>query len=320
MLTRRTVIRLALEATYGTDPAIGSFDELLAWDVEPDIKGEILERSILRDCLSPIGPVIGLKEVGLNFKTELKSGGVGSAAMTVPEADLLLVGCGFATAAHAGTSPIVYSLKSAEGDIKSLSFLVYKDGNMHKICGARGSVKITMEAGKYGIMEWAFSGLYNAVAAATMPDLSMVDCAKPPIIYASAFQIAGFSPVCNSLSIDLANDIVRRDDLNSATGVREFRITGRKPKMEFNADACIEATNPFWGDWVGNVIDTYGIVVGSTAGHGFEVQIKGYFQYDKNKYGDQDGVSQYECSAMLVSSDVNSNNDEISVTFGKTAV
>lgn len=316
MLTRRSIIRLALEATYGTDPAIGSFDELLAWDINVEPKGELLERNIMRDSLSPISSVVGLKEQGLAFKTELKSAGPG----TVPEMDLLLVGCGFGTAAHSGTAPIVYSLKSAESDVKSLSFLVYKDGNMHKITGNRGTIKFTMEAGKHGICDWTFQGLYNAVVAATIPDLSLVDTAKPPIIYASNFQIGGFSPVCNSCNIDLGNNVIRREDLNATFGVKEFRLTGRKPIMEFNADAVVEASNPFWGNWVGDVIATFGIVVGSTAGHGYEVQFSGYFQYNQNKYGDADGVSQYECVAALISSDVNSANDELSITFGKAAV
>ena len=116
------------------------------------------------------------------------------------------------------------------------------------------------------------------------------------------------------MKIDLGNDVVRRTDLNSATGVREFRITGRKPVMEFNADAVVEASNPFWGDWNGAITDTYGVVAGSgTAGK--EVWIHGYFTYEKLKYGDDEGISQYECVARLCSSDVNSNDDDIILEF-----
>ena len=316
MLTRKTAIRIALEAVAGTDPAIASFSEILAWDVELDVRGEILERSLMRDTLSRIGPAIGMKDQGLTFKTELKAAGAG----TIPEMDLLLDGCGFGTAAHSGTAPIIYSLTSAEASIKSVSLLVYKDGNMHKIVGARGTVRIVMEAGQFGICEWEFNGLYNAVVAITHPDLSTLETTKPPIIYASNFQIAGFSPVCSSLTIDLANNVVRRDDLNATYGVKEYRITGRNPKMEFNADAVVESSNPFWGDWSGEIVDTFGAIIGTNAGHGFEVQLTGFFQYDSNRYGDADGVSQYECVASLVSSDVNAQNDELKITFGKVGV
>jgi len=316
MLTRKTAIRIAVETVAGTDPAVASFSEILAWDVELDVRGERLDRSIMRDTLSPIGPAIGLKDHGLTFKTELKAAGPG----TVPEMHEMLVGCGFGTAAHSGTAPIVYTLKSEEADLKSVSMLVYKDGNMHKITGSRGTVRFVMEAGQFGICEWDFNGLYNAVVAITHPDLSGIDTTKPPIIHASEFQIAGFSPVCNSLTIDLANTLARRDDLNTVNGVKEYRITGRAPKMEFNADAVVEASNPFWGDWAGEIVDTFGIVVGSTAGHGQEVILTGFFQYDSNKYGDADGVSQYEAVASLISSDPNTQNDELQIQFSKDAV
>ncbi len=316
MLTRKTAIKIALEATAGTDPAIGDFSPMLAWDVELDVRGELLERSIMRDTISPIGSVVGLKDQGLTFKTELKAGDPGS----VPEMDLALVACGFGTAAHSGTAPIVYTLKSEEADLQSVSLLVYKDGNMHKIVGARGTVRFVMEAGQFGVCEWDMNGLYNAVVAITHPDLSAIDETKPPIIYASNFNIGGFSPVCNSAVIDLGNQVARRDDLNSTYGVKEYRITGRTPKLEFNADAVVEASNPFWGDWSGDVIDTFGIVVGSTAGLGQQVILTGFYKLDTNKYGDAEGVSQYECVASLVSSTVNSQNDELKVQFNADAV
>lgn len=316
MLTRRTVIRHGLEATAGTDPAIGVFGELLAWDVDLDIRGEMLERSIMRDTLSPMAPALGMKDVGVTFKTELKAGDPGS----VPEMDTLLDACGFGTAAHTGTAPIIYSLKSKDLDIRSASLLVYKDGNMHKVTGARGTVRFVMETGQFGVCEWDFQGMYNAVVAITIPDLSSVSLEEPPIVYASEFSIGGFSPVTNSLTVDVANNVIRRGDLHATYGVKEYRITGRTPKMEFNADAVLESSNPFWGDWQGTVIDTFAVVIGSSVGHGHEVQFKGHFQLDSNKYNDADGVSQYDCVASLISSDANSKDDELTVTFGNAAV
>jgi len=67
MLTRRTVVLVALESTYGTDPAIANFSPILAWDVNPEVKGELLKRDILRDTLTPMGSKIGMKEITLSF-------------------------------------------------------------------------------------------------------------------------------------------------------------------------------------------------------------------------------------------------------------
>jgi hypothetical protein len=309
MLTRRQAILVAKETTYGTDPAMTGADGILVWDINFEPKGEILERDILRDTITHVPHVIGLKECSLSFKTELKGAGSGSA----PEFIDCLSAVGFNTGTISGTQ-ITYALVSNEADMNSASFLVYKDGNVHKIVGARGNMKLNLEAGKYGVAEFDFQGMYQPVAAATLPTLTGLTGNKPPIVYNASFQIGGFSPVTSKADIDLANEIARRDNLNATYGVTGYSITGRRPKLNFDADAVVETSNPFWGDWSGEIVDTWGILIGSTAGN--RIKISGYFQYESNKYGDKDGVSKYECSAYLVSSNANTTNDEMTIVTG----
>lgn len=315
MLTRRTVILAAEETTYGTDPAMTGSNGLLAWDVELDIKGEVLKRSVYRDTLSPLPNVIGMKEILVTFKAEMKGNGVTGTRPNVPELHPLLRGCAFGTASAVGTA-ITYNLVSSEDEISSTALKVYKDGNLHKITGARGTAKAVLEAGKYGVMEFEFSGLYNAVIASTIPDISGLTDNKPPIVYNSSFQIGGFSPVCSRMQVDLGNQVVRRDDLNATFGVNSFRIAAREPKIEFDVDAVVESSNPFWGDWAGEIVDTYSISIqGSVANTGNIIDMSGFFQYETNKYGDADGISTYEITATLCSSGSNSQNDELEVKF-----
>src|SRR3990167_5506148 len=239
MLTRRTVIVAGMETTYGTDPALTGTNAILAWDVNLDIKGEVLERVFLRDTLTPMPHVIGLKEAELSFKCEVV--GSNAAPMVAP----LLTACGFGTGVVSG-SWLTYNLQSTEVNMPSVSLYIYKDGNRHKITGARGNMKLTAQAGKYGVHEFTMKGIYNAVDAVAVPDVSGLSANKPPVCYASLFQIAGFSPVSSKLEIDLANEVARADSLNAATGVGLFRVSSRKPKMTFDADAVVEASNPFW--------------------------------------------------------------------------
>ena len=311
MLTRRTVILAERETTYGTDPALSGTNAVLAFDIDLDIKGEVLERDVLRDTLSRMPHVIGMKECSLSFKTELK--GVGLTG-TVPTANtdnaLLYSGCGFDTGVNSGTT-LVFSLVSQESLMNSLAFKVQKDGNYHKILGARGTVKFNLEAGKYGVAEYAFQGLYDPVSAGTISDITSLTENKPPIVYNADFNIAGFSPVCSSAEIDLAIGVSRRDSLNATYGVQGFRLTSRKPMLNFDADAVVESSNPFWGDWSGEIVDTFGIKIGATAGN--IIQFNGFFQYESNKYADADGVSKYDCKAALVSSSSTSKDDEVSI-------
>jgi len=312
MLTRRTVILAGREATYGTDPALGSTNAILAFDIDLDIKGEVLERDVLRDTLSRMPHVVGMKECSLSFKAELKGAGLtGTSPTASTDIGLLYSGCGFNTGVVTGTT-LVYSLVSQESEMNSIAFKVEKDGNYHKVLGARGTVKFNLEAGKYGVVEFEFQGLYDPVTAGTIHDISGLTENKPPIVYNSSFQIAGFSPVCSAAEIDIAVGVVRRDNLNAQYGVEGFRLTSRKPMLNFNADAVVEASNPFWGDWEGEVVDTFGIQIGSDPGN--IVMFTGHFQYESNKYGDQDGVSKYDCVAALVSSSSTSKDDELTIT------
>jgi hypothetical protein len=309
MLTRRQAILVGKETVYGTDPVLTGADGILVWDINLDVKGEIMERDILRDTITHVPHVIGLKECSLGFKTELKGAGSGSN----PEFLDCLSAVGFDTGTVSGTQ-ITYALVSAESSMNSASFLVEKDGNVHKIVGARGNMKLSLEAGKYGVAEFEFQGMYQPVYAGTLHTLTGLTGNKPPIVYNASFQIGGFSPVTSKVDIDLANEIARRDNLNATYGVTGYSITGRRPKFNFDADAVVESSNPFWGDWAGEIVDTWGILIGSTAGN--RLQLSGYFQYESNKYGDKDGVAKYECSAYLVSSNANTTNDEMRIIAG----
>lgn len=312
MLTRRTVIAAIREATYGTDPAMSGSNALYAYDVDVDFKGEVLERDIMRDTLSRVAHVVGMKECSLTFKIEMKGVGLTGTVPLPSELCLLLSGCGFDTGVNTGTT-LVQSLVSDEAAMNSLSFKVFKDGNYHKILGARGKPKFNLEAGKYGVAEFEFQGLYDPVAAGTVLDHAGAPTGIPPIVYNSSFQIAGYSPVCSKAEIDIANEIARRDSLNATYGVHSFRITARKPTMSFDADAVLEATHGFWTKWAAATVGTWSINFGSVAGS--YIKIAGYYAPETVKYGDQDGVSKYDVKAALVSSDINSSNDELVITY-----
>lgn len=312
MLTRRTVILSKRETAYGTDPVMTGTDGLLAFDVEFGSVGEILRRDVQRDTLSPMPTALGLQEQSVTFKTELKGSGVTGTGANAPEFDPLLHGCGFATAAIVGTS-LLYNLVSDESSMGSASLKVYKDGNLHKITGARGTVRVNMDAGQFGVLEWEFSGIYNAVIADTIPDISGLSANLPPIVYNSSFQIGGFSPVATRLMLDVGNNVVRRDDLNATYGVDSFRISAREGKIEFDVDAVVESSNPYWTDWAASVVNTCSIDLGTTAGN--KVRIDSIYNMEEVKYGDADGISTYDVTGSLVSSTPDTQNDEIAIKF-----
>lgn len=311
MLTRRTVLWAARETTYGTDPAMTSSNALLVYDLDYTINGEKLERPILRDSLSKLPHVIGMKDMQITFKTELKGNGLTGTQPNRPVEDVLFSGCSFNTGLLSGTG-LLYSLVSDESNVGSVALRIFfDDANMHKMTGARGSVKFNFEAGQYGYAEWTFSSLYTSVVSATTPSITIPDT-KPPIVYNSSFQIGGFSPVSQAAEIDLGVNVTRRASLNASYGVHSFRLTDRVPQLSFDADAVAESSNPFWGDLDGQVVDTFGIALGSDAGN--TITFRGFFEYDSNKYGDQDGIRKYDCVASLVSSSA-AGDDELTLLY-----
>jgi hypothetical protein len=96
-LNRRTIILAKLEATPGTDAAPSGEDAILCNSgVSVTPQGEVIERDVLRDTLSPSGSVIGAKSLDFEISVELKGGGLLAAAVQAPEYDALLQSCGMA--------------------------------------------------------------------------------------------------------------------------------------------------------------------------------------------------------------------------------
>ena len=314
MLTRRTCILAKREVTYGTDPAMDpGVDGLLAYGVDINIKGENIERPVVRDSLSPMPSIIGMKSAVLKFNIELKGYGA-TTSIGNWMLDDLLSGVGFDTGVYTGTTT-VYSLQSQESLMSSVAFIANVDGTIHKITGAKGTMKIVMDAGKFGELQFQFEGLYNPVGTGTLYDLSGMSNIKPPIVYNSGFSIGGsFSPVTSKCEIDLGNEVTERDSLNATYGIAGFRITDRqKAGMKFDADAVAESSNPFWGNWEGSAVQTLGITIGSNIGN--IIKLGGYFTMESVKYGDDKGVRKIDCKAGLCSSDVNSQNNELQITL-----
>lgn len=310
MLTRKTVVLFELESTYGTDPVpVAADDGIYAADVEVEPSGEVLERDYYRDTLSKASPVIGMKEAQLTFKTEIKGSG---AAGTAPKIGKLLQACAMSETVSAGVS-VTYAPVSAEASMKSLTFYVYKDGNLHKITGARGTYVLNLEAGKYGTISWTFKGLYNDVSAAAAPSITMSEVTLPPIVYNASFTWGGYAAVASALSIDYGNVLSRRESFNAPAGVGSFRIGDRKPQGSFNPEAVVEATHPFWGDWKNSTARALGIVIGATAGNICTINAPKCVSTGV-KYSDDEGVAVYDTQFVLAENN-SSGDNELSIVF-----
>src|SRR3990170_3085893 len=152
---RRKALMLKAEGTYGVDPTpAAATDAVLARNVS--LRPLILdadERTLVLPWFGNFGKLVAGKHVEIDFDVEMAGAG---AAGTVPAYGPALVACEHSQTVNAGTSVVYAPITTGEG---SCTIYFYLDGRLHKILGARGTVSMSMEAGRIPVFKFKFVGL-----------------------------------------------------------------------------------------------------------------------------------------------------------------
>jgi hypothetical protein len=372
-LTRRTVILAKLETTYGTDSNPAGINAILCnsgVDVKPT--GDVLERDVLRDTLSPAGHVIGAKSIDFDFTVELKGGGLLATVVQAPEYDPLLQSCGMAkqnvtelllsaipaglkagstltddTSAATGTvayiqgmlvgvinvtgnytinhkvntnaatiqtNPVQVLSYAPVSDpllVPSCTVNFYRDGILHKAVGCRGTFEVNAPSGKYGTLKFTMHGLWADPidqVAPTPQVLSLV----PPVCVGVGLTVGNYTPVgISALSLNLAAEVAKRVDLNSAEGVSGLVIKGRKPAGSFDPEVDTLANFNPWTAWKSATTASITAKIGQTPGNSVSLYIP-KAQYSDIKYGDRDGVALYNIGYVCT---VDAGDDEFRLIY-----
>lgn len=305
MLTRKAVILAKKETTYGVDATPSAANDAILCS-EPQIKplGKRLERDHVRSSISPLQPLMIGEMYELTFTTEIKGSGT---AGTAPEIAPLFLGCGLAETVVVSTS-VAYDPVSASFD--SLSIYFYRDGLMHKILGARGTLQAVLESSEYGKISWTFRGLYVGPTDTALVS-GTYNAQLPPEVVGATFTMGGYSPVAKKLEVSLNNAFGRRDDINAAKGIKEVIIANRDTKGSFDPEAVLVATKDFWSEWENSTPQALSCLVGSVAGNKYTISGPACV-YDDLGYGDRDGLLTMEIPFTMAMS---SGDDEIKFLF-----
>lgn len=305
MLTRKATLLAKKEVSYGVDVVPAAGDAVLVKDVDIRVIGDELQRDFLRSTLSPLPHQIGERYCELKFTTELKGSGT---AGTAPETGALFQACGLAENVVAVTS-VDYTPDSDA--FSSATIYVYRDGILYKVTGARGTFEVNLNTGKFGEIAWTFQGLYTAVS-----DVAMVagtyDTTLPPVVMAAAFSVGAYAAVATKLNINMANNLALRKSINQAGSILEVLITGWNDRGgSFDPEAVLEATHPFYANWLSALQAAMTVTVGGTAGN--IVAVTGpKLQYRQINPGDRDGLYVYEVPFRLAQ---NLGDDEVKFMF-----
>lgn len=308
ILSNRAVVAAKIEAVEGTAESLAGTDANFVV-MEPKFEADIslFERQNLDVSLSAFASITGTRQASLSFKVELRGSGT---AGTAPALGKLLKACGMGETIVAGTS-VTYAPISTS--IPSVTIALYRDGVKKQIRGARGSVKYSGKDGEPGMLEFTFQGVYDGVSDVSLLTGSGIETTLPPALLSAVFSVQGFAAKIASLSWDLNNTLVMRQDINSASGFLSCLLTKRAPKGTIDPEMELVATHDFYGRWIANTTGSLTYKHAGAAGNIITVTAPAC-QYVKVSEGSRDGLETVGLDFALVRS-ASTGNDELSVAF-----
>ena len=306
-LTRKRVILIEAESSYGTDPTPAATDVVLVTDlsITPQ-SSDVVNRDVVRPYLGSSQQLLANTRVECTFSVEFCGSGT---AGTAPRYGSALKACGLSETVASGTS-VTYEPISANFSSVTIHYNV--DGVRHVVTGCRGNVALSAEVGAIPTLDFTFTGIYNAPTDTALPSVTYGNQATPLIFKngnTSSFQLLSFAGALQSLNFDIGNTIVYRELVG---GTKEVLLTDRAA----NGSVTIEAPTLAQKDYftaalsdtaLGNLTVTHG----TTAGNICRLSSTKVDIGDVS-YGEMDGVTMLEIPYTLVPS---SANDELSIVY-----
>ena len=310
-LGKRQLLLAKEEATYNVDPVptVGS-NGILVYEPKFKENFEELKRDPTLSSLGNLASVDGIRTGELTFVVKVR----GSASAGVaPEIGDLLEACGMAETVSAGSS-VVYS--PATTNHKSVTLYLYQLNNsgsavLKKLTGARGTAKITAEAGKLATIEFTMTGQYHDPSDVADPGAVTYDDVTPQKVASQTLLLNNDTDLeVQSAVLDLGNKISIGESVSGTHGVHDIQIVDREPTIEMNPEMVNVADYDFRGDWLTNP-RAFSVDIGSGVGKVTITAPK--LNIVDISPGDKEGRTVEEIKAQLA---ITSGDDEFGIKFG----
>ena len=306
-LTRKRVILIEAESSYGTDPTPAATDVVLVTDlsITPQ-SSDVVNRDVVRPFLGSSQQLLANTRVECTFSVEFCGSGT---AGTAPRYGSALKACGLSETVASGTS-VTYEPISANFSSVTIHYNV--DGVRHIVTGCRGNVALSAEVGAIPTLDFTFTGIYNAPTDTALPSVTYGNQATPLIFKngnTTSFQLLSFAGALQSLNFDIGNSIVYRELVG---GTKEVLLTDRAANGSVTIEAPTLAQKDYFSaalsdTTLGNLTVTHGTAAGNICRlTSTKVDIGDV------SYGEMDGVTMLEIPYTLVPS---SANDELSIVY-----
>ena len=306
-LTRKRLILVKTETTYGTDISPAGTDALLVrnLDITP-IEADLVSRDLIRPYFGNSPQLLANSRVSITFQVELAGSGT---AGTAPRFGAILRACGLLEAIVASTS-VTYTPRSA--GFESATIYFNNDGILHKATGCRGTFSLNAAVGEIPTIDFTMTGVYNAPTDTAAPSVTYSAQASPLVFKqgnTSAFQFFSYAGCLQSVSFDIANSTVYRELVGCT---KEVLITDRKPAGTVMIEAPTLATKDYFGiaqtETTGNLTFLHGTTTGNRV-----TLTAAQCDIANPSYGDQDGIQMLNIPYIAVPT--TTGNDEVSLAF-----
>jgi hypothetical protein len=308
LLTRKRLILLESEGTYGTDPTPTGVDAVLVRDLNiTPLQSDTVSRDLVRPYLGASEQLLSNTRIEVTFSVELAGSG---AAGTAPRYGKALLACGMAETVVASTS-VTYAPVSASFGSCTIYYNI--DGVRHKVTGARGTFTINGAVGEIPTIDFTFTGIYNAPTDTALPSATYADQATPVVFKegnTSGFQLLSYSGCLQAVSFDIGNSLIYRELVGCT---KEVLLTDRAATGSVTIQAPTIAQKDYFtaalsDGTLGNLLFQHG----QTAGNIVDFASTRVDIGDVT-YSDQDGVHMLTIPYTCVPS--TAGNDEFSLVY-----
>ena len=209
LLTRKRVILVEAESSYGTDPGMASADAVLVRDlsITPQ-SSDVVSRELIRPYLGASEQLLANTRVECTFAVELSGSGT---VATPPRYGDVLKACGLSETVVGSTS-VTYAPVSSSFSSVTIHYNI--DGVRHKVTGARGTVELSAEVGQIPVLNFTMQGIYVAPDDSALPTVTYGNQDEPLIFKngnTTSFQLLSYAGALQSVSFDLGNELIYQE-------------------------------------------------------------------------------------------------------------
>ena len=241
LLTRKRVILIEAEGSYGTDPTIVAADAVLVRDlsITPQ-SSDVVSRELIRPYLGSSEQLLANTRVECTFAVELCGSGT---AGTAPRYGDALKACGMSETVVANTR-VTYAPVSSSFSSVTIHYNI--DGVRHKVTGARGTVELSAEVGQIPVLNFTMQGIYVAPDDSALPTVSY-GAQDEPLIFkngnTSSFQLLSYAGALQSVTFDLGNELIYQELVG---GTKQVLLVDRQASGSVTLEAPTLAQKDFF--------------------------------------------------------------------------